>query len=103
MVFTRQKSNIIVVIMQQKKLSFAADKCKVSNIGTSGHTDHSVHIDERKLDVVDGFRYLGDEFTSKGDNSVLCETKAKKSSGTISELLSLYVKRSISARSNLQV
>ena len=58
-------------------------------MGTSRHTDHSVNIDEHKLDVIDEFRYLDDEFTSKGDNSVLCETRAKKSLGTISELISL--------------
>ena len=69
------------------KLSFVTDKCKVLKIETSRHTDHSVNIDERKLDIVDEFRYLDDEFTSEGDNSVLCKTRAKKSLGTISELM----------------
>ena len=31
------------------------DKCKVLKIGTSRHTDHSVSINEHKLDVVDEF------------------------------------------------
>ena len=44
-------------------------------------------MDGHKIDVVDEFRYLGNE--SKRDNSVLCETTAKKSIGTISKLISL--------------
>ena len=62
----------IMLFTRQKSKSFAANKCKISKIETSRHTDHSVNIDEHRLDVVDEFRYLGDEFTSKGDNSALC-------------------------------
>ena len=35
------------------------------------------------------FKYLGDEFTSKGDNSVLCDNRAKRAVGTTTELISL--------------
>ena len=74
--FTRQKEVMTSLqLCSRMKLSFAADKCKVLKIGPPRHTDHSVNKDEHKLDVVDEFRHLGYE--------------AKKSLGTISELISL--------------
>ena len=42
------------------------------------------------MDVVDSFIYLGDEFTSKGNYSVLCDNGTKTAVGTITELISLY-------------
>ena len=39
--------------------------------------------------MVSDFRYLGDEFDSKGSYSVLCKTRAKTSMGTTTDLISL--------------
>ena len=41
------------------------------------------------MDIVDSFKYLGDEFASKGDYSVLCDNRAKGAVGTTTELVSL--------------
>ena len=41
------------------------------------------------MDIVDSFKYLGDEFTSKGDYSVLWDNRAKRAVGTTTELISL--------------
>ena len=64
--------------------------------------DASIYINDKKVDIVDEFRYLGDEFTSKGDNSVLCKTRQKKATGNIIEIMSLckevnFSKRQISS------
>ena len=39
------------------------------------------------MDIVDSFKYLGDEITSKGDYSVLCNNRAKRAVGTTTELI----------------
>ena len=41
------------------------------------------------MDIVDSFKYLGDEFTLKGDYPVLSDNRAKRAVGTTTELISL--------------
>ena len=41
------------------------------------------------MDIVDSFKYSGDEFTSKGDYSVRSDNRAKRAVGTTTELISL--------------
>ena len=53
------------------------------------YTGDSLYLDKQKMDIVDSFKYLGDEFTSKGDYSVLCDNRAKRAVGTTTELISL--------------
>ena len=104
--FQAKRSNdIIVSIQEQKKSTFAAKKCKILKVGPIKDRDASIYINDindKKVDIVDEFRYLGDEFTSKGDNSVLCKTRQKKATGNIIELMSLskevhFGKRQISS------
>ena len=77
--FQAKRSNdIIVSIQEQKQLTFAAEKWKILKVGPIKDRDASIYINDKKVDIVDEFRYLGDEFTSKGDNSVLCKTRQKK-------------------------
>ena len=65
--FQARKSNsIIVSVQEQKKLTFAADKCKSLKIGCAQHTGDSLYLNQQKMDIGDSFKYLGDEFTSKG-------------------------------------
>ena len=101
--FQAKRSNdIIVSIQEQKKLTFAVEKCKILKVGPIKDRDASIYINDKKVDIVDEFRYLGDEFTSKGDNSVLCKTRQKKATGNIIEIMSLckevnFGKRQISS------
>ena len=37
------------------------------------------------MDILDSFKYSGDEFTLKGDYSVLCDNRAKSTVGTTTE------------------
>ena len=85
----RKSTSIIVSVQEQKKLTFAAEKCKLLKIGSTQYTGDSLYLNQQKMDIVDSFKYLGDEFTSKGDYSVLCDNRAKRAAGTATELISL--------------
>ena len=88
--FQARKSNsIIVSVQEQKKLTFAADKCKLLKIGCAQYMGDSLYLNQHKMDIVESFKYLGDEFTSKGDYSVLCNNRAERAVGTTTELISL--------------
>ena len=66
--FQARKSNsIIVSIQEQKNLTFAAEKCKLLKIGCTQYT--GLYLDQQKMNILASFKYLGDEFTSKGDYS----------------------------------
>ena len=65
--------------MERKKLSFAAEKCKVLKFGVTKSHSSSLAIGNDNLEVVSNFRYLGDEFDSERSYSVLCKTRAQKS------------------------
>ena len=44
-----------------------------------------------KLEADLQFRYLGDIFNNKGNNSSLCEDKAQKATGSSNEIISLVL------------
>ena len=75
--------------MERKKLTFAAEKCKILKFGITKSQSSSLAIGNDNFEVVSNFRYLGDEFDPKGSYSVLCKTRAQKSMGTTTELISL--------------
>ena len=88
--FQARKSNsIIVSVQEQKKLAFAAEKCKLLKIGCTQYTGDSLYLNQQKNDIVDSFKYLGDEFTSKEDCYILCDSGAKRAFGTTAGLISL--------------
>ena len=70
-------------------MTFAADKCKLLKTGSTQYIGDSLYLNQQKIDIVDSFKYLGDEFTSKGDYSVLCDNRAKRAVGTTTKLISL--------------
>ena len=85
-----QQSNLVISsILERKKLTFAAEKYKILKFGISKSQSSSQAIGNDNFEVVSNFRYLGDKFDSKGSYSVLCKTKAQKSMGTTTELISL--------------
>ena len=51
--------------------------------------DDTLEIGDQNIEIVDSFRYLGDEFTSGGDYLKLCKERAQKSFETITELISI--------------
>ena len=75
--------------MEHKKLTFAAEKCKILKFGITKSQSSSLAIGNDNFEVVSNCRYLGDEFDSRGSYSVLRKTKAQKSIGTATELISL--------------
>ena len=83
---TRKSNSIIVSVQEQKKLAFAAEKCKLLKIGSTQYTGDGLYLYQQKMDIMDSFKYLGHEFTSKGNYSVLCD---KRAVGTTTELISL--------------
>ena len=78
-----QQSNLVISsILERKKLTFAAEKCKILKFGITKSQSSSLAIGNDNFEVVSNFRYLGDEFDSKGSYSVLCKTRAQKSMST---------------------
>ena len=83
--FQARKSNsIIVSVQEQKKLTFAAEKCKLLKIDCSHYTCDSLYLNQQKMDIVGSFKYLGDEFTSRGDY-LFCVTIEQR--GLLGQLL----------------
>ena len=68
-----QQSNLVISsILERKKLTFAAEKSKILKFGITKSQSSSLAIGNDNFEVVSNFRYLGDEFDSKGSYSVLC-------------------------------
>ena len=58
----QQSNHFISSILERKKLTFAAEKCKVLKYGITKSHSSSLAIGNDDLEVVSNFRYLGDEF-----------------------------------------
>ena len=86
---TEQSNLVISSILEHKKSTLAAEKCKILQFGITKSHSSSLAIDNDNFEVVSNFRYLGDEFDSKGLYSVLCKTRAQKCMGTTTEFISL--------------
>ena len=71
-----------------KRSKFANEKCKLLKINTSDQ-QQSLQMNGQKMEVKDSFRYLGDIFSSKGDNLAVIEERIKRSVGSTTELISL--------------
>ena len=85
----QQSNHVISSILEHKKLTFAAVKCKILKLGITKSHSNSLAISNDNCEVVSNFRYLGNEFDSKGSYSVSCKKRAQKSMGTTTELISL--------------
>ena len=82
------KSNkIITDVIDYKKLNFSSDECRVLKVNLK--TSETVSIDNVNLEVKTNFKYLGDIFNSKGNNSDMILERTKKAVSTIIELFSL--------------
>ena len=44
----RKSNSIIVSVQEQKKLTFAAEKCKLLKIGCTQHTGDSLYLNQQK-------------------------------------------------------
>ena len=67
----KRSNNIVVRIQQQKKFkTFAAHKCELLKIQCTNYRDDTLETGDQKIEIVDSFRYLGDEFTS--NTSLFC-------------------------------
>ena len=82
----RKSISIIVSVQGQKKLTSAAENCKLLKIGCTQYT--GLYLNQQ-VDIVNSFKYLADEFTSKGDHSALCDNRAKRAVRATTELISL--------------
>ena len=71
-----------------KRLKFAHEKCKLLKINTSDQ-QQSLQVNGQEMEIKDPFRYLGDRFISKGDNTAMIEEGIKRSVGSTTELISL--------------
>ena len=57
--FQAKKSNsIIVSVQEQKKLIFAAEKCKLLKIGSTQYTGDSLYLYQQKMDIGGQFQIL---------------------------------------------
>ena len=71
----QQSIHVISSILERKKLTFAAEKCKILKFGVTKSHSCSPAIGNDNHEVVSNFRYVGDEFDSKGSYSVLRKTR----------------------------
>ena len=70
--FEALKSNqTISSIQKRKRLTFFAEKCKILEINSKGNSN-SLFLTGIKIEADPQFRYLGDIFHNKGNNSSLC-------------------------------
>ena len=87
--FEALKSNqTISSIQKRKRLTFSAEKCKILK-SNSMENSNSLFLTGIKLETDPQFRYLGDIFSNKGNNSSLCEDRAQKATGSSNEIISL--------------
>ena len=76
--FEALKSNQTISFIQKRKsLTFSAKKCKILKINSTDNS-HSLFLSRIKLEVDPQFRYFGDIFNNKENNSSLCEDRAQK-------------------------
>ena len=87
----QQSNHVISSTLERKKLTFAAEKCKVLKFGITKSHSSSLATGNDNLEVVSNFRYLGDEFDSEGSYSVLCKTRAQKVYGYNHHNLLLHI------------
>ena len=88
------KSNqTISSIQKRKRLTFSAEKCKILKINITVNSN-SLFLSGIKLQADPQFRYLGDNFNSKGSNSSQCEDMVQKATGSSNEIIS-FCKESI--------
>ena len=81
-------NKIIVGIQERKRLTFAAEKCRILKI-YSFDFSNTVCVKGEDLKVVTQFKYLGDVLNSRGDNSEMIKDKVGKAVGTTNEIISL--------------
>ena len=62
----RKSSSIIVSVQEQKKTTFAADKCKLLKIGCTQYIGDSLYLNQQKMDIVDSFKYVGMSSLQRG-------------------------------------
>ena len=70
-------------------MTFSAEKFKILKINSMDNSN-SLLLAGIKLEPDPQFRYLGDIFNNKGNNSSMCEDRAQKATGSNNEIISLY-------------
>ena len=85
-------NKIIVGIQEPKRLTFAAEKCKILEINSSDFSN-SVYIKGEDLKVDTQFKYLGDVLNREGNNSAMIKDRVGKAVGTTNEIF-ISVKKS---------
>ena len=81
-------NKIIVGIQERKRLTFAAEKCRILKINSFDFSN-TVCVKGEDLKVVTQFKYLGDVLNSRGDNSEMIKDRVGKAVGTTNEIISL--------------
>ena len=81
-------NKIIVGIQERKRLTFAAEKCRILKINSFDFSN-TVCVKGEDLKVVTQFKYLGDVLNSRGDNSEMIKDRVGKDVGTTNEIISL--------------
>ena len=73
-------NKIIVGIQERKRLTFAAEKCRILKINSFDFLN-TVCVKGEDLKVVTQFKYLGDVLNSRGDNSEMIKDRSWKGCG----------------------
>ena len=64
------------------------NRCKLFKVNSNDNGD-TISISGEKVEIKTSFRYLGDIFNSHGENSDLCEERARKTIATRIEIIVL--------------
>ena len=81
-------NKIIVGIQERKRLTFAAENCRILKINSFDFSNTAC-VKGEDLKVVTQFKYLGDVLNSRGDNSEMIKDWVGKAVGTTNEIISL--------------
>ena len=74
-------NKIIVGIQERKRLTFAAEKCRILKINSFDFSN-SVCVKGEDLKIDTQFKYLGDVLNSRGGNSAMIKDRVGKAVGT---------------------
>ena len=86
--FAVLSNDIMCNIQRKKRPKFSTEKCKLLKVNSKDNGD-TISISGEKVEVKTSFRYLGDIFNYRGDNSDLCKERARKAIGISIEIISL--------------
>ena len=81
-------NRIIEQIQHEKRISFSFEKCELLKTN-SKYKQGNIMVNGENIKPVEAARYLGDQFSSKGNYTELCKDRVDRAKGSTFELIAL--------------